>query len=119
MVLINRVRLDRVRINRGAFVCETGALTMAKNTEKPPILVAFGQLVRKHRKTKGFSQEAFADICEIDRSYMGGVERGERNLALVNIERIVAALDVKPSVFFKELDEHWLKQFQSQEKATK
>lgn len=41
---------------------------------------------------------------------MGGVERGERNLALVNIERIVAALEVKPSAFFKELDEHWLKQ---------
>ena len=92
---------------------------MAKNTVKPTILVAFGQLVRKHRKAKGFSQEAFADICEIDRSYMGGVERGERNLALVNIERIVAALDVKPSVFFKELDEHWLKQFQSPQKTSK
>lgn len=83
---------------------------MAKNTEKPTILVAFGNLVRKHRKTKGYSQEAFADICDIDRSYMGGVERGERNLALLNIERIVAALEVKPSVFFKELDEHWSKQ---------
>lgn len=86
---------------------------MAKNTVKPAILVAFGNLVRKYRKKRGYSQEAFADICEIDRSYMGGVERGERNLALVNIERIVAALDVKPSVFFKELDEHWLKKQQS------
>lgn len=80
---------------------------MAKNTEKPPILVAFGHLVRKHRKAKGYSQEAFADVCEVDRSYMGGVERGERNLALLNIERIVAALEVKPSVFFQELDAHW------------
>jgi len=86
---------------------------MAKNTVKPAILVAFGNLVRNYRKKRGYSQEAFADICEIDRSYMGGVERGERNLALVNIERIVAALDVKPSVFFKELDEHWLKKQQS------
>lgn len=92
---------------------------MAKNTEKPTILVAFGHLVRKHRKTKGYSQEAFADICDIDRSYMGGVERGERNLALVNIERIVAALELKPSVFFKELDEHWHKQLQSPQKPTK
>lgn len=39
---------------------------------------------------------------------MGGVERGERNLALLNIERIVAALEVKPSDFFKELDKLWL-----------
>jgi len=40
---------------------------------------------------------------------MGGVERGERNLALLNIERIVAALGVKPSEFFQELDQFWLK----------
>lgn len=82
---------------------------MAKNTAKPAILVAFGHLVRKHRKAKGHSQETFADICDIDRSYMGGVERGERNLALLNIERIVAALGVKPSEFFQELDQFWLK----------
>lgn len=80
---------------------------MAKNSKKPAILVAFGQLVREQRKARGYSQEAFADICEIDRSYMGGVERGERNLALLNIERIVAALDLKPSEFFKALDEQW------------
>lgn len=82
---------------------------MAKNTAKLQILVAFGHLVRKHRKAKGHSQEAFADICGIDRSYMGGVERGERNLALLNIERIVAALGVKPSEFFQELDQVWHK----------
>lgn len=99
----------RVFLGRGAFVPITRALPMAKNTAKPPILVAFGQVVREQRKAKGYSQEAFADICEIDRSYMGGVERGERNLALVNIERIVAALEVKPSEFFKELDKLWLK----------
>lgn len=83
---------------------------MARDTEKPLILVAFGQLVREQRKARGYSQEAFADICEIDRSYMGGVERGERNLALINIERIVAALELKPSDFFKDLDECWAKQ---------
>ena len=102
--------INRVPFARGAFVPITGALLMAKNTEKPTILIAFGYLVRKHRKAKGYSQEAFADICDIDRSYMGGVERGERNLALLNIERIIAALEIKPSLFFKELDEHWFKQ---------
>ena len=68
------------------------------------MLIAFGEAVRRYRKDKGFSQEAFADECGIDRSYMGGVERGERNLALVNIERIVTALGMQPSEFFKALD---------------
>lgn len=104
-----RVLINRVPICRGAFVPITRALDMAKNSTKPPILVAFGQIVREQRKAKGYSQEAFADVCEIDRSYMGGVERGERNLALLNIERIIAALEIKPSLFFKELDEHWFK----------
>lgn len=72
--------------------------------ERPPVLIAFGEAVRRYRKDKGFSQEAFADECGIDRSYMGGVERGERNLALVNIERIVTALGMQPSEFFKALD---------------
>lgn len=72
--------------------------------ERPPVLIAFGNAVRRYRKEKGFSQEAFADECAIDRSYMGGVERGERNLALVNIEKIIAALGMQPSEFFRALD---------------
>jgi len=67
-----------------------------------------------HRKSRGLSQEAFADECGIDRSYMGGVERGERNIALINVEKIVTALDLQPSEFFKALD----KPVQSQEVAT-
>jgi transcriptional regulator with XRE-family HTH domain len=51
--------------------------------ERHPALLAFGQAVRHRRKALGFSQESFADECGIDRSYMGGVERGERNLAMV------------------------------------
>lgn len=72
--------------------------------ERSPVLVAFGQAVRRYRKERGLSQEAFADECGIDRSYMGGVERGERNLALINIEKIIAALGMQPSEFFKALD---------------
>ena len=52
----------------------------------------------------GLSQEDFADRCGIDRSYMGCVERGERNLALVNVDKIVKALGMAPSEFFKALD---------------
>lgn len=69
-----------------------------------PELIAFGQAVRHHRKVLGYSQEAFGDRCGIDRSYMGGIERGEHNLALINILKIIKALDMKPSEFFKALD---------------
>lgn len=72
--------------------------------EKQLELVRFGAAVRRLRKEKGYSQEAFGDACGIDRSYMGGIERGEHNLALINILRIVRALGLQPSQFFKELD---------------
>lgn len=77
---------------------------MSKKVGKNPALVAFGAAVRRRRMDEGFSQEAFADACELDRSYMGGVERGERNLSLVNIMRVLKGLGVQPSVFFKDLD---------------
>lgn len=67
-------------------------------------LQAFGLAVRTERKAQGFSQEKFADVVGLDRSYMGGVERGERNIALVNIMKIVRALGLKPSAFFQRLD---------------
>lgn len=81
---------------------------MARNSPLPedrhPILLAFGAAVRQHRKGKDLSQEAFADACGIDRSYMGGVERGERNIALINVAKIITALGLQPSEFFKTLD---------------
>jgi len=63
--------------------------------------------VRELRKARGFSQETFAQYCGLDRSYLGSVERGERNITLANIERIIAALHMKPSEFFLTLDEHF------------
>lgn len=73
-------------------------------SKKAPELVAFGAAVRRQRKARGYSQEAFGDECGIDRSYMGGIERGEHNLALVNILKIIRALRMQPSEFFKALD---------------
>ena len=72
--------------------------------ERPLVLTTFGAAVRRYRMERGFSQEAFADECGIDRSYIGGVERGERNPSLVNVARIVAALKMQPSEFFKAMD---------------
>lgn len=77
------------------------------NADRSPVLKAFGQAVRECRSARGFSQEGFAHYCGLDRSYMGGVERGERNVTLANMERIIAALHMKPSEFFLTLDGHF------------
>ena len=47
------------------------------------------------------SQEAFADLCGLDRTYLGGIERGERNVALVNIEKIARALRISLDELFR------------------
>lgn len=67
------------------------------------ILKRFGERVRELRKAKGLSQEAFAAECDLDRTYMGGIERGERNVALRNIERIARALDISISELMRGL----------------
>lgn len=68
------------------------------------ILGRFGQTVRRLRGQKGFSQESFADKAGLDRSYIGGVERGERNISLRNIVRISMALQLSLSQLFSELE---------------
>lgn len=56
-------------------------------------LAAFGSAVRASRLEMGLSQEALADEAGIDRSYMGGIERGEHNVALINLKKIATALN--------------------------
>jgi len=60
----------------------------------------FGERVRELRKEKGLSQEALALACELDRTYIGGVERGERNISLLNIYKIAGALGVPVKELF-------------------
>ena len=60
---------------------------------KSDILIRFGARVRQLRISKGYSQESFAAKCGLDRTYIGGIERGERNLALRNMESIAQALE--------------------------
>ena len=57
----------------------------------------FGERVRILRKQAGWSQEELADACGLHRTYIGAVERGERNISLVNIVQLAHALRVKPS----------------------
>ncbi len=56
-----------------------------------------GKTVRAKRKELGYSQESFASYCGVHRTYMGAVERGERNISLLNIIRIANELKLKPS----------------------
>jgi transcriptional regulator with XRE-family HTH domain len=59
--------------------------------------VVFGRQLAVLRKEVGFSQEALALESGLARSYLGGVERGQRNIALLNICRLATALSVPPS----------------------
>jgi transcriptional regulator with XRE-family HTH domain len=65
--------------------------------DEPDILSRFGNRVRELRSAAGLSQEAFAGKCDLDRTYIGGIERGERNLSLRNIEVIAMALGISIS----------------------
>ncbi|MBS0015873.1 MAG: helix-turn-helix transcriptional regulator [Arthrospira sp. SH-MAG29] len=67
-------------------------------------LKKFGQQVRDLRKQKGLSQEQLAELSGLHRNYIGGIERGERNVALLNIIRIARALEVSPSKLFQEIE---------------
>jgi len=62
----------------------------------------FGNTVRDIRKRNGISQEDLADRCDLHRTYIGGIERGERNVSLINIVRIAAALEVHPADLFAD-----------------
>ena len=66
------------------------------------LLLALGRVIRGVRKARGLSQEALADAAGIDRSHMGKIERGERNVTILNVARIAAALDAQPSELFRD-----------------
>lgn len=65
------------------------------------VRVRFGKILRVRRRKLGVSQEEFAHICGLDRTYVGGIERGERNLGLVNIEKLASALKISLSELFR------------------
>lgn len=60
-------------------------------------LLRLGEAIRARRKTVGLSQEALADAALIDRAHMGKIERGERNVTILNFLKIASALDIDSS----------------------
>jgi transcriptional regulator with XRE-family HTH domain len=67
-----------------------------------PVLVDLGQRIRAVREKQGLSQEAVALASGIDRSYFGGIERGEHNVAVVNLEKIAITLGISLKDLFKK-----------------
>jgi transcriptional regulator with XRE-family HTH domain len=71
---------------------------------KPELLVNFGNRVRNRRKQLGMSQEELAAHADVHRTYIGMIERGEKNITLHNIVKICKALDISISKFFEDFD---------------
>jgi transcriptional regulator with XRE-family HTH domain len=67
------------------------------------IRIRFGETVRSARTARGLSQEEFAHLSGLDRSYIGGVERGERNPSIVAIDQIARGLRISIADLFGEL----------------
>ncbi len=68
--------------------------------DKEPILLAFGQRVQELRKERNLSQEQLADLAGVHRTYIGMIERAEKNITLCNIEKIAKALKVEIKELF-------------------
>lgn len=67
------------------------------------VLMRFGEAVRRYRQMRQISQEDFAEICGLHRTYISDIELGKRNVSLENIEKIAIALDMTISELFAEV----------------
>lgn len=68
---------------------------------KNSYLIKLGENIRKIRKAKGFSQEELALKADVDRSYVGGIERGERNVSFLTLVKLAKCLECSVSDFSK------------------
>lgn len=72
------------------------------NTNKNVVLLKIGNNITQLRKSKGWSQEELAFECQLHRTYIGSVERGERNIAILNLFKIANALEVEVKEIIKQ-----------------
>lgn len=70
------------------------------------IITAFGKAIRKLRNDAGISQEAFASMCDLHRTYISDIELGKRNVSLENIQKMAVALNMRISDVFLEVEKH-------------
>ena len=71
---------------------------------KGKLQTSFGQAVRKYRLAAGLSQEGLAELADLHRTYVGDIERGERNVSLINMWKIAEASNVKLSRMLKDVE---------------
>ena len=86
-------------IGRGAEIRVPICCSLVKNLK----LALLGEQIRRLREEKKLSQEEFAGRADIDRAYYGGIERGERNVAALNLIKIADALDAQVGKLFPPL----------------
>lgn len=70
---------------------------MVTNTRESPLLLIFAANVRRLRLERNLSQEGLAELAGIHRTYVGMIERAEKNATIYNIERIARAFEVEPA----------------------
>lgn len=75
---------------------------MAQHSAPIRDVAAFGRRLRALRRAAGHSQEGFAHLAGLDRTYVGGIERDERNPGLKTVLRLADTLEVEPAVLFQE-----------------
>lgn len=85
---------------KGVFYVCILKLAMQSKTD---VLIKFGERVRDLRKERGLSQEQLAFKADLHRTYIGMIERAEKNITLINIEKIANALEVSLSEFLKDI----------------
>jgi transcriptional regulator with XRE-family HTH domain len=73
--------------------------------ESAALVKEVGHLVRQLRRSKGLSQEEYADLCGLHRTYIGMIERGEKTITIVTASKLASALGLTLSQFFRELEE--------------
>ena len=92
-------------MKRGALlliVCRPIGIMKPSSPVVDSHLKSFGRQLRSLRLAKGISQEELADLSGLHRTYIGSVERGERNLSLINIWRLAGALGCSPADLFAD-----------------
>lgn len=65
-------------------------------------LKELGETIRQERKNRGISQEELANKAQLDRSYMGRIERGEKNITVLKLHQICDALEISPALLFSK-----------------
>ena len=72
---------------------------------RTPALKKLGEAVRRHRKALKLSQEKLADLCGLHRTYIGGIERGERNVTILKLLQVTEALQIRIADLVRDIEE--------------